>query len=256
MAIDWKRGDNLKEPCRLCGGILVIRQSSRDGGLFVGCRSFPSCRFNRPIRPGDEREGGQWGEDSGYLCSECQQPQYNTSSGLTCKNGHGGADSIDPSTGEVVDRGFDDLMPDGLEDDPDPFAVNGGPEPEQTMELETVDPDMAAIEEAAAEAGIPREDYDEGIDQAAPTMEMKVGIPPLPRLSDIFDEDCGHRIRIRVSVEPEDEESDEVILSDEFTVPFDLDRARTLRAHAELGDVEIVGRLLPGIVDSVRRVIN
>lgn len=28
-------------------------------------------------------------------CAECGEPQFDTPSGLTCKNGHGGADSIE-----------------------------------------------------------------------------------------------------------------------------------------------------------------
>lgn len=51
-----KKGDSLKERCSLCGGVLVVRQNSKDGSLFVGCRSFPSCTMNRPLRD-DEDEG-------------------------------------------------------------------------------------------------------------------------------------------------------------------------------------------------------
>ena len=30
-----------------------------------------------------------------HRCSECNEPQFQTPSGLTCENGHGGADSVD-----------------------------------------------------------------------------------------------------------------------------------------------------------------
>lgn len=293
MTTDWKRGDNLKDPCPLCGGILVVRQNKSDGGLFVGCRSFPSCRMNRPIRTGDEREGGQWDHDSSpvaggartdYLCAECREPQRNTPGGLVCRNGHGGAGSIDPNTGEVVDKGYDDLPPDEPEDDPDPFA-----EPAQTMELETVDPDMAAIEEAAAEAGVPREDYDGPTDidyQAGDDLAMLTGhkaeelvegyrkhfvegyrkhgvlmgvkeegqVDPnhVPSFEETY-ETADHMIVFTVELRSVDRKK--VYSSAEATFAFDLEATKRRMAAGTDSPVEIVGKMLTYLVRSVKAVL-
>lgn len=51
---------------------------------------------------------------TGDKCSVCGEPQFNTPSGVCCKNGHGGADPAKPASieppGEPVPRALDDLM--------------------------------------------------------------------------------------------------------------------------------------------------
>jgi len=38
--------------CPRCGNPTIVRQSSEDQGFFLGCTSFPKCRWTRPF---DER---------------------------------------------------------------------------------------------------------------------------------------------------------------------------------------------------------
>ena len=110
----WAKGDNLKELCPLCAGVLVVRLNAKTNNLFVGCRSFPACRMNRPLRIGDERDESnpfpvtakierRARNFTGTMCAECNQPQFTSPGGVVCTNGHGGADGLDPKTGEVVD---------------------------------------------------------------------------------------------------------------------------------------------------------
>ena len=51
---------------------------------------------------------------TGSTCSECGQPQFNTDSGITCSNGHGGAEGIDLDLDDLVIK----LQGDALEFDP------------------------------------------------------------------------------------------------------------------------------------------
>ena len=109
----WEKGDELKEPCLLCGGVLVVRQNSKNGILFVGCRSFPSCTVNRPLQDDDRNaldpmpatDEARKRADSytGTMCSVCNQPQFLSPHGVVCTNGHGGAPGVDPGSGEKVD---------------------------------------------------------------------------------------------------------------------------------------------------------
>jgi ssDNA-binding Zn-finger/Zn-ribbon topoisomerase 1 len=123
----WKKGDELKGPCHLCGGVLVVRENTRTNNLFVGCLSFPSCRMNRPLRVGDQRNTSdqeppasatdeQDRDLTGTLCSVCERPQFRSPGGVVCEKGHGGAAGIDPDTGEVR----------YADEEPDSFAKHAG----------------------------------------------------------------------------------------------------------------------------------
>lgn len=50
----------------------------------------------------EERDRELLKQKSPGLCEACREPQYMTPSGPTCKNGHGGAGSLDPETGELL----------------------------------------------------------------------------------------------------------------------------------------------------------
>lgn len=59
---------------------------------------------------------------TGTKCSVCKEPQYQTPSGDTCKNGHGGAPALVEETSEEpddLDPYLDQMWPD--EEDFDPF---------------------------------------------------------------------------------------------------------------------------------------
>ena len=273
MAEPWKKNDNLKGPCRLCGGVLVVRQSGKDGGLFVGCRSFPSCRFNRAIKAADELDDAPWPPEDTPALPAGIHPEV--------------APLVDELPAEPEHRCVADALGLGHVDDEDhdPFEDLGPVGGE-----EDVDPDTEAIEEAAAEAGIPREDYDEPEDAderkytgsrcvechtpqfmspsgvtcegghggasgyvATDLDEVVRGQHTLGRsIADSFEKDCGHVFRLSIAIEPIEDgvEADTV---EGFEIPIDLERVKFRRGAVPHVALEIVGYLLPQITDAVRR---
>ena len=215
MAELWAKGDNLKSVCPLCSGVLVVRQNRDNGDLFVGCRSFPTCKMNRPLRDEDERDKDpkapveQCGERSenltGLLCSVCKQPQFMTPSGATCSNGHGGADGVNPETGEVVAGGYD------------------GPD-----------------------------DFESQFDVGAPSNDQKQ-----PGVAETSGKDASHTLHVELNLNPEDDElNDQISDMDTVGIPVDLDELRARRDAGHDVVLEVVGRMLPNLVETMRRLIG
>jgi len=53
-------------------------------------------KFVIPV-PVDDTAFGMVGPALPLLCSVCSEPQFSTYGGMTCKNGHGGADGFVPT---------------------------------------------------------------------------------------------------------------------------------------------------------------
>lgn len=78
----------------------------------------------------------------------------------------------------------------------------------------------------------------------------------VPGLSEVFEEDCGYRLHVQVTLEPVDTELDARRADvDVDGIPMDLDRARMRRDAGRNVALEVTGRLLPRIVETVRRVL-
>jgi uncharacterized Zn finger protein (UPF0148 family) len=72
--------DNKPVPANQCGGYEVEAAESADGA---------------PVQPESPVSQEELVEYTGTHCAICNEPQFNTNSGVSCKNGHGGSESFE-----------------------------------------------------------------------------------------------------------------------------------------------------------------
>ena len=79
-------------PARDAADALV--ESIENGTFGAGLDQTVGEVLQRAQREKAEREHVP--QPNGLLCAECREPQFTTPGGPSCKNGHGGADGVDP----------------------------------------------------------------------------------------------------------------------------------------------------------------
>lgn len=247
MNYEWQKDDILKGSCPLCEGVMVVRANRNTGSLFVGCKSYPSCRMNRPLKPSDVPDQGatptmamnvhpevapsiddlppdddpdpfetQARQYTGTLCSVCREKQFDTPHGVVCANGHGGAEPV---------------LPEDPMDSPTDLEYQAGG---QTMELQSVDRGVVA--------GRARD--------AARVTSFKeaYGSDPLHLcMSEVFDKESSHHVTIDLSVT--DQATGEIKELGQLTIAFDKTLAAAKQANLENIPAAIVGRALPGLLE-------
>lgn len=84
-------GDSGDEFCAACNGVTMM-----DNGVSINCTE---CGGYEKVEI--ETTEDHPTEYTGTTCSICQEPQFMTESGVTCANGHGGAEALEEMVPQV-----------------------------------------------------------------------------------------------------------------------------------------------------------